>query len=69
MTGTGTLLAPVELPEANGGQLFLEPLTEEDIIVDFSVLHHGMKEKDPLSLVRCYAKENKKCEMLLLDVI
>ncbi|KAG8956591.1 hypothetical protein FRC04_000069 [Tulasnella sp. 424] len=33
-----------------------EPLTEDDVIVDWSVLHYGMKEKDPLENVNFWSK-------------
>ncbi|KAG8929229.1 hypothetical protein FRC02_005824 [Tulasnella sp. 418] len=32
------------------------PLSEEEVIIDFSVLHFGMKDKDPLQLVQFYGK-------------
>ncbi|KAF8994577.1 hypothetical protein BDQ17DRAFT_1251557 [Cyathus striatus] len=40
----------------------VEPLTEEDVIVDFSTMHYGMKEKNPLEFVSFYSKRNpNKC--------
>lgn len=30
----------------------------EDVIVDFSALHMGMKEKNPMERVRFYSKHN-----------
>ncbi|KAJ3506577.1 hypothetical protein NLJ89_g6795 [Agrocybe chaxingu] len=36
----------------------LEELEEEDVIVDFSMMHYGKKEKNPLDFVRFYSKRN-----------
>ncbi|EJD00742.1 uncharacterized protein FOMMEDRAFT_125131 [Fomitiporia mediterranea MF3/22] len=33
-------------------------LSPEHVVVDFSVLHHGMKEKNPIDSVRFYGKHN-----------
>ncbi|KAG6846248.1 hypothetical protein H0H93_015064, partial [Arthromyces matolae] len=33
-------------------------LTEEDVICDFSLMHYGMKEKNPLDFVRFYSKHH-----------
>ncbi|KAF9457401.1 hypothetical protein BDZ94DRAFT_233579 [Collybia nuda] len=33
-------------------------LTAHDVIVDFSVMHYGMKEKNPLDFVKFYSKRN-----------
>ncbi|TFK24225.1 HD-domain/PDEase-like protein [Coprinopsis marcescibilis] len=35
-----------------------ESLSVDDIIVDFSMMHHGMKEKNPMDKVRFYSKRN-----------
>lgn len=37
---------------------------QDDIIIDWSQLHFGMKERDPLGLVPFYGKENphSKCD-------
>jgi len=33
-----------------------DTLEEDDVKVDFSVMHYGMKEKNPLDFVRFYSK-------------
>jgi hypothetical protein len=33
-------------------------LSEDDVIVDFSMMHYGMKEKNPLAYVKFYSKRN-----------
>lgn len=33
-------------------------LSEDDVIVDFSTMHYGMKEKNPLAYVKFYSKRN-----------
>ncbi|KAG8975213.1 hypothetical protein FRB90_009575 [Tulasnella sp. 427] len=45
-----------ETPTVLGTALEEEPLTENDVIVDWSVLHYGMKEKDPLENVDFWSK-------------
>ncbi|KAG8896526.1 hypothetical protein FRC01_011736, partial [Tulasnella sp. 417] len=49
-------------PTVLGTALDEEPLTEEDVIIDWAVLHYGMKEKDPLENVDFWSKlhPNKK---------
>jgi hypothetical protein len=34
------------------------PLQESDIVVSFSLMHFGMKEKNPLDFVRFYSKHD-----------
>lgn len=36
----------------------VDALTANDIIVDFSLMHYGMKEKNPLDFVKFYSKRN-----------
>lgn len=36
----------------------VDALTEDDVIVDFSLMHYGMKEKNPLDFVKFYSKRN-----------
>ncbi|KAG8896521.1 hypothetical protein FRC01_011738, partial [Tulasnella sp. 417] len=49
-------------PTVLGTALDEEPLTEDDVIIDWAVLHYGMKEKDPLENVDFWSKlhPNKK---------
>ncbi|KAG8935004.1 hypothetical protein FRC01_010509 [Tulasnella sp. 417] len=49
-------------PTVLGTTLEEEPLAEEDVIIDWAVLHYGMKEKDPLENVDFWSKlhPNKK---------
>lgn len=34
-------------------------LTEKDIVVDYSIMHHGMKEKNPLDFIEFYSKRKR----------
>ncbi|KAG8968881.1 hypothetical protein FRC03_005754 [Tulasnella sp. 419] len=60
----GPLLPPFEGFKKNGSRATSSsdvapdehPLSEEEVIIDFSVLHFGMKDKDPLQLVQFYGK-------------
>lgn len=36
----------------------LPELEEDDVIVDFSTMHYGMKEENPLKYVKFYSKRN-----------
>ncbi|PPQ88883.1 hypothetical protein CVT25_009118 [Psilocybe cyanescens] len=40
-----------------------EALEINDVIVDFSTMHYGMKEKNPLDCIRFYSKTNPKISM------
>lgn len=40
----------------------IDGLTKDDVIVDFSLLHYGMKDKNPLDFVKFYSKRNPNCE-------
>lgn len=44
-----------------------EPLQADDIVIDFSVMHHGMKEKNPMDNVKFYSKHclNSPCILIL----
>lgn len=37
---------------------FTASLKEDDVIVDFSVLHFGQKEKNPLDSIKFYSKHS-----------
>jgi deoxynucleoside triphosphate triphosphohydrolase SAMHD1 len=62
------ILEEEELPKANAedaddGSPELVPgtaseLKPEHIIVDFSHMHHGMKDKNPLDFIKFYSKHN-----------
>lgn len=34
-------------------------LNTQDVVVDFSLMHYGMKEKNPLDFVKFYSKSNQ----------
>ncbi|KIL63305.1 hypothetical protein M378DRAFT_673967 [Amanita muscaria Koide BX008] len=34
-------------------------LTEKDVVVDYSIMHHGMKEKNPLDFIEFYSKRKR----------
>lgn len=36
----------------------VDALTKDDVIVDFSLMHYGMKERNPLDFVKFYSKRN-----------
>jgi hypothetical protein len=38
----------------------VDALTKDDVIVDFSLMHYGMKEKNPLDFVKFYSKRSPK---------
>lgn len=54
-----------ECPEVGSNQGFVDTqeLQESDIIVDFSVMHYGMKAENPLDFVKFYSKldMNRQC--------
>ncbi|KAG8930411.1 hypothetical protein FRC02_004243 [Tulasnella sp. 418] len=57
--GTPASMDPDTPDDSNEEEDFSNvPVTEKDVIVDFCLLHYGMKEKDPLGLVPCYGKND-----------
>jgi hypothetical protein len=44
----------------------LTDLTPDTVIVDHSMIHYGMKEKNPLDFVKFYSKRNFNSESLFL---
>ena len=52
------------MPTAGDG----EQLEVKDVIVDFSTMHYGMKEKNPLDFVKFYSKRspNGMCSICCL---
>jgi deoxynucleoside triphosphate triphosphohydrolase SAMHD1 len=51
----------IPLVEGIDGAQTLKP---EDIIVDWSTLHMGLKEKDPMQYVKFYSKQQPNCMFL-----
>ena len=40
----------------------IDALTVDDVVVDFSLMHYGMKEKNPLDFVKFYSKQKPNSE-------
>jgi deoxynucleoside triphosphate triphosphohydrolase SAMHD1 len=56
------------LPHAGAGDttpVDIDALTKDDVIADFSLIHYGMKEKNPLDFVKFYSKRNPNREYFL----
>lgn len=41
-------------------------LKPQDVIVDFSIMHYGMKDKNPLDFIKFYSKRNQNREYPVL---
>jgi deoxynucleoside triphosphate triphosphohydrolase SAMHD1 len=41
-----------------------QTLTADDVIVDWSILHMGLKEKNPMHYVKFYSKQQPNCMFL-----
>lgn len=39
-----------------------DELTPNDVIVDFSTMHYGMKERNPLDSIEFYSKRRPNCK-------
>lgn len=44
-------------PAGDATSVDVDALTVDDVIVDFSLMHYGMKEKNPLDFVKFYSKQ------------
>ncbi|KAI5120720.1 hypothetical protein M0805_006427 [Coniferiporia weirii] len=53
-----TLFENADPAEDGPSQELVASLTKEHVIVDISMLHHGMKERNPIDFVRFYGKHN-----------
>lgn len=60
-------LMSTKLCVPKGDRTASKPLLQEsDVIVDFSIMHYGMREKNPLDFVRFYSKYNMNCRCPLV---
>jgi hypothetical protein len=46
---------------------FAQGLEPNDVIVDWSMLHMGMKDRDPMQLVRLYSKHKPNSEYPVIN--
>ena len=53
------------LPDVTPG-VDVDTLTKDDLIVDFSLMHYGMKEKNPLDFVKFYSKWEPNRESIII---
>jgi hypothetical protein len=42
----------------------VDALTKDDVVVDFSLMHYGMKERNPLDFIKFYSKRNPNRKFL-----
>lgn len=70
ITAERIVKAAKELVHSSNGvvsdQDLVNELTSDDVIADISMLHYGMKEKNPLNFVKFYGKYNIHGRHLLL---
>lgn len=49
----------IDVDDYTGPAVDIAKLNVNDVVVDLSVMHYGMKEKNPLKSVRFYSKNNR----------